>query len=114
MQNDDTNLQTLGQRLKTIRTQAGMTQTELAEKLGSTQASINCYESDKQQPTLRVLVRLSNVFHLPIDYIATGENKEYYTVEDRYFLAKFHRLDERGRKAVLAVLESEHIFSTKE
>lgn len=44
--------------LREARRRAGMTQTQLAERAGTTQSVISAYESDRRQPSLPVLLRL--------------------------------------------------------
>lgn len=43
---------TIGQEIRTAREQAGMTQTDLAKAVGTTQAQIVRYEKDLQSPTI--------------------------------------------------------------
>ena len=50
-----------GPRLKEIRTAAGLTQTQLAVKVGSTQAYISGLESGKKrEPSLALAIRIAD------------------------------------------------------
>jgi ribosome-binding protein aMBF1 (putative translation factor) len=50
----------------TLRTAAGLTQTELAKRMGTTQSSISRLEGAAHVPTLDVLVRLGAATGTPI------------------------------------------------
>lgn len=58
----------VGDRLKNLREQKGMTQTELADLINVTKVSVCCYESGKRTPSLETLDDLSNVFGVKVDY----------------------------------------------
>ena len=45
----------VGDRLKNLREQKGMTQTELADLINVTKVSVCCYESGKRTPSLETL-----------------------------------------------------------
>lgn len=49
----------LGSRIRKLREAANLTQTDLADKLGVTQAYIAMLESDAREPSLDVLRRLA-------------------------------------------------------
>ncbi|HSV37760.1 MAG TPA: helix-turn-helix transcriptional regulator, partial [Nocardioidaceae bacterium] len=44
-----------GTLLRDARTRAGLTQSELAQRAGTTQSVISAYESDRRQPALTTL-----------------------------------------------------------
>ncbi len=49
---------TSGQLLRRARERAGLTQTELAARAGTTQSVISAYESNSRQPALATLANL--------------------------------------------------------
>lgn len=59
MKNDQAYLEKIGTLIQEIRTHRGLTQTELADKIGTSQSAINRIESGKQNITLEMLARIS-------------------------------------------------------
>lgn len=84
---------TCGQRIKTARKQAGMTQSELANKLNIPYQSISQWERDVRNPKRETLQRIADALGVSVDYLlGTYHLKgilEYKTaaVRDRLFVA---------------------------
>lgn len=58
-----------GDRLREVRELRGLTQNELALRLGFGQSQMNKYENGKSDPTPEVLVRLSNALEVSVDWL---------------------------------------------
>ena len=58
-----------GNRIKLLREQLGLTQTELAEKIGLTQAAIMHFEKGYKQPSQTTLVAIADVLDCSTDYL---------------------------------------------
>lgn len=58
---------TIGKQLKQLRENNGMTQQELAQKIGVTQALIARYEKNAKVPSLPVTIMIADVFNCSID-----------------------------------------------
>ncbi len=58
-----------GNRLKDAREAIGLTQKELAERVGMSEQQIYRYESDKSDPTGEALSKLSRVLSVSVDYL---------------------------------------------
>lgn len=56
-------------RLKELRENAGMTQTELAFKAGVTERYIAFLESGDRKPSLTLAGKLAKLLNKPVDYI---------------------------------------------
>ena len=52
-----------------LRKEAGMSQFELAEKLGVSQQTVSKYEKGTREPDNATLVKLSEIFNCSIDYL---------------------------------------------
>lgn len=63
-------------RLKELRLQAGLTQLQLAQRLGITKSVISFYELSERAPSPDVLIRLANIFHVSTDYLLGLDKKE--------------------------------------
>lgn len=71
-----------GLKLKTLRKEAGMTQSELAAKLNITKSVISYYELSERTPSPDVLIKLSAIFHVSVDYLLGIEHKKMIDVSD--------------------------------
>ncbi|MBE7082421.1 MAG: helix-turn-helix transcriptional regulator [Clostridiales bacterium] len=59
----------LGQRLKELRQEQGLTQKELADLLGINSVTYLHYEKEQRQPPLELLVDLAKFFNVTVDYL---------------------------------------------
>lgn len=57
-------------RLKDLREDHDLTRAELAEKLGISERTLSRYETGETEPTIGVLIQLSLIYDVSIDYIA--------------------------------------------
>lgn len=60
---------TNGERLKYLREKNGLTQKEVATKLGVESAAISKYELDMREPNIEALKKLATMFNVSIDYL---------------------------------------------
>ena len=56
-------------KIKFLREQIGLTQSDLAKRLGITRSSVNAWEMGLSTPTTQYIVALSKLFHVSADYI---------------------------------------------
>ena len=63
---------TIPQNLKDLRRLSGMTQEQVAEKVGLTRQAISSYESGRTQPDLEMLARLAEVYGAEVTDILYG------------------------------------------
>lgn len=71
-----------GDKLKTLRTEAGMTQTELAKRLSITKSVVSYYELQERTPSPSVLIQLADIFHVTTDYLLGIDHKKMIDVSD--------------------------------
>ncbi len=91
-----------GRKLKNIREISGMTQEDIAKKANVTKEYVSMIESGKRLPSVDVLAKLADIFHLNISYFI--EDKDYgfsmlfraegLNEQDKKELLKFIRLSE--------------------
>lgn len=56
-------------KLKELRSQAGLTQKQLATQIGVTKSVISYYELQERLPSPEILIKLAAVFHVSADYL---------------------------------------------
>lgn len=68
-----------GEKIKALREKAGMTQTELAEKIGVSKAIISAYEKGIRNPSYKVLTSIAEIFGVSV---ASFFERGYWSHED--------------------------------
>ena len=76
-------MRTIHSRIKYLRESAGLTQNELAEKLGLTDVAISRWELGITSPRSKTLINMANLFGVTVDWIKRGvSNKGKFQVID--------------------------------
>ena len=71
----------IGSRIKELRTERRMTQTEFAERLGVTKSSISSYENGSRLPSYDVLLKMSRIFKVSPDVLLGQVDKNHATLD---------------------------------
>lgn len=58
-----------GERLKEIRTEKYLKQTDIAEMLNVSGNTVYAWKNDKQEPSMATLLKLSEILEVPLDYL---------------------------------------------
>lgn len=90
-------------KLKLLRENAGMTQTELGKLLNVKDSAISKYESGKIPLTDETLLQLSKIFNVSIDYLLGKDHSEqeqeepfYTTQRERALLGIYRNYEDNG------------------
>jgi transcriptional regulator with XRE-family HTH domain len=67
-------------RLKQLRKQRGMTQTEVAAAIGVTRSVVSLYETEMRQPSPDMIVALARLYGVSTDYLLRGDNCSFVDV----------------------------------
>lgn len=86
-----------GEKLKNLRTQSGMTQKQLAERLGITKSVVSYYELQERYPSPEILIRLAEIFHTSTDYLLGIEHERMIDISD---------LPEKDVATILTLIDS--------
>ena len=65
-----------GSLLKELRKEHGLTQEQLAEKLGTTNRTVSRWETGSNLPDLDILIELSEFYQIDIKELLSGKRKE--------------------------------------
>ncbi len=60
-------MDTLGRRIKSLRTDKGLTQDELAKRLGIARTTLASWEVDRREPDYAMLQKLADIFEVSVD-----------------------------------------------
>lgn len=113
------------EKLNDLRKKAGLSQKELAEKLGVAQASINYWEKGQRTPSIDMVMLIAEYFNVSVDYLVTDKvlnkpitvtidlDKECAATFDEVeqkLLTEFNVLNNRGKQeAIQRVSELKYI-----
>ncbi len=70
----------LSQRIKELRLAKKLSQVELANLIGVTKQSVSNWENDNIQPSIDILIKLSEVLSVSTDYLLALDNRKYLEV----------------------------------
>lgn len=65
----------IGKKLKTARSHSGMTQEEVAEKIGVSRQTISNWENEKNLPDIMSVIFLSDLYGVSLDVLLKGDDK---------------------------------------
>lgn len=68
-------------KIKFLREQLGLTQSDLAKKLGITRSSVNAWEMGISVPSTQYVVELAGIFKVSTDYLLGVQNTASVSVE---------------------------------
>ena len=66
----------LAERVQALRKQAGLTQIELAEKIGVSKSQYIRYETKDVQPPANIMNKLADALGTSVDYLISGDKSE--------------------------------------
>ncbi|MDF2545795.1 MAG: transcriptional regulator [Anaerosolibacter sp.] len=96
-------MESIGNRILKLRKELNMTQKELADKAGTTEATLSRYESDLREPKADIIVKIAAALGTSTDYLLgrtnyRDQNFEKESVEKKYGFATkaYHNLDVGG------------------
>ena len=62
-------MELFGLRLKSLRSKKGLTQQQLADKLGIVKASVSSYEQSSNYPSVEILIQLCRTLNVSADFL---------------------------------------------
>ena len=94
--------------MKDLRTKRSLTQQQVADAIGCSVMVYSRYERETRQPSIDVLIRLSDLFGVTIDYLVGKEQVEDGTLSsyERALVVAARNADDRAREDALHLLES--------
>ncbi|WP_028043604.1 helix-turn-helix domain-containing protein [Candidatus Stoquefichus massiliensis] len=66
----------IGERLRTLRVEAGLSQKQVAETLKMSKPIVSQYESNQRTPSLGKLIRFSRFYNASLDYICENVDEK--------------------------------------
>lgn len=97
-------------RISIARNAKGWSQSELAEKIGTTQNQITRWETGKRDPKASDVLKLSNALGVTVSYLLGVNNVSSSNAladDERELIDLYRSTDARGRDAIMAIARSQ-------
>lgn len=96
-------------RIKELRQKNHMSQIRLSIELEVSQETVSAYENGKYYPSFQTLLKLSEIFNLPIDYIMGLSDENTVTksirADESELLTLFRKLGSGEKELAIAYLK---------
>ena len=90
-------MQTYGERIALLREKHGLTQEELAHKIGITRAALSHYETNRRKPDYETIEKFADLFRVSVDYLLGRTDQQHSVLDEdvREFIDSLELSDER-------------------
>lgn len=107
-------------RIKEARLASGLTQEQVADKIGIAKSTLTGYEKGNREPSIPTVKKLMDILNVDANFLYQDEMTElrqtdetYYSKIEQEVIKKYRCLDNRGREAVDLLLDKEYRYSTE-
>lgn len=95
----------IGTRIKERREELGITQTELAARLGVSKGAVGNYETDANSPKASIMYRIFEILQCDANYLYQDEIGPQETIvppaDERKLMSLYHKLNEEGQSKLI-------------
>ena len=71
-----------GDRLKSLRKRAKLSQEQLAQQLGITKGMVSSYETSMRMPSYQILLKIALLFNVSTDYLLGRSSNDMINISD--------------------------------
>lgn len=99
-------MKTLYQRIRMLRINMGLNQSELADKIGVTKSAVSQWESGKRNPDKEALLSLADLFNVDLNYLYGKEDvtSRYLKYDEILLIDKYRSASAEIKSAINAIL----------
>lgn len=65
----------IADKIRYLRDKAGLTQTDLANRLGISRSAVNSWEMSLSVPSISNIIEMTQIFHVSADYLLSRSDK---------------------------------------
>lgn len=104
----------IGERITNLRTEANLSQGQLATLLGVSRQAVSKWENDQSSPDTMKLIRLADILNTEVEFLATGKKPVYESAPIVVNLVKQEdKIVEKVIEKVVEVPVVKKIYRTK-
>ncbi|MDO5689302.1 MAG: helix-turn-helix transcriptional regulator [Tissierellia bacterium] len=81
----------IGRKLREARLKSGMTQEQVAERIGVSRQSISNWENEKNYPDIISIIELSDLYEMSLDVLLKGDEKMIKHLEESTDIIKSNK-----------------------
>jgi len=95
-------------QLKQIRIKKGLTQQQVADGINCSTNVYSRYERGEREPSIEILIKLSEFLDMPIDYIVGNKDTgmSTFTKYELDLIYASRKADDRAKKDALLILQA--------
>lgn len=86
----------IADRIRYLRDKAGMTQTDLAKRLGISRSAVNSWEMSLSSPSISNIMEMMQIFNVNADYLLSYTNRMMVDISE---------LDSEEQEVVLRLID---------
>lgn len=111
-------MNSLSNRLKNLRIEKGFRQKDIADILDITTSAYGFYEQGKRTPTIEVLIALSKLYKVSLDWLISGSNNygDNLIISDdneKYFIEKYRKLNDLDKIKIEGMVDLKLVESSE-
>src|SRR5664279_1516005 len=93
--------ESMADRIQLLRKQAGLTQIELAGKIGVSKSQFIRYDSKDVQPPANIINKLADVLGTSVDFLISGDKTEKAkaSLKNSELIQRFKEVDEAAKRS---------------
>ncbi len=94
-------------KIKELREELQLTQTELAEKIGNVQRNISNWENGTNEPDCETIIKLADFFNVSLDelFLRNGDYTVTQCNTDKQIIYEIKRLSQQHKEILLKFLQ---------
>jgi len=101
-------MDTTGKRIRAVREGLGLTQAELAKKVGGRAAKISKYEMNQREPEIATLIKIAQLGNKDLNWLLTGNSSGAQNEIDKSLgklIAQVERIYKEGNSKKLSAIK---------
>jgi transcriptional regulator with XRE-family HTH domain len=105
----------IGENIKQLRIERGMSQEQLAQAIGKSRSAISQYETDVNMPRMGVIEDLASVFLVEkLAILGDGYKSKELSYEERQLIDLYRNMDDSHRSTLLETARAFSALSEKD
>lgn len=72
----------VAEKIRYFRDKLGLTQTDLAKRLGISRSAVNAWEMALSSPSLANIVEMARIFHVTVDSLLNSTERQFVDISD--------------------------------